>query len=181
MWKWAKSSSNCKRRRGWGKMLQGPNPAPAPVALWQCPKHPYRMTSHLASCHHPQIEMSRGGAGEQSLDALPSRACSAALWPSALTALLAGRRCLGRSEQDPGRAGAGGWETPGWREMFSPEQIQAGGSGGGRGPISGPFPSWAAALRLVRSHSPVTTQVSEDSFFYPHAPSERDPCGSRVS
>lgn len=78
---------------------------------------------------------------------------------------LASLRLVFGSEQDPRcelPAGAGGGEAPGWRELFSPEQILGGGSGGGRGPISGLFPSWAAALRFVRSHSPAMT---EESFF----------------
>lgn len=74
-----------------------------------------------------------------------------------------------------GRSGRRG--TPGCRELFSPEQIPGGGSGGGRGPISGLFSSWAAALRFVRSHSPAMTTA----FSNPHAPFERDPCGSPVS
>lgn len=56
-------------------------------------------------------------------------------------------------------------------KLFSPEQIPGGGSGGGRGPISGPFSSWAAALTFVRSHSPAMTTA----FSNPHAPFERDP------
>lgn len=92
---------------------------------------------------------------------------------------LAGRWHVRRSQPDPGSGVS--WqereegEPPGCRELFSPEQIPGGGRGGGRGPISGPFSSWAAALRFVRSHSPAMTTA----FSNPHAPFERDPCGSR--
>lgn len=48
----------------------------------------YRMESHLATHHHSQIRSHLLDAREQSLDALPSRACSAAPCPSALTARL---------------------------------------------------------------------------------------------
>lgn len=59
---------------------------------------------------------------------------------------LAGLWCVHSSEQDPGPGVSCGQEqeegkTPGWRELFSPEQIPGGGSGGGRGPISGRFPA----------------------------------------
>jgi hypothetical protein len=116
----------------------------------------------LASGHHLQIEMgsqvpaaSRTWVRSHRGPAAPPRGRAASLHA------LAGRWCVRGSERDPGSGVS--WqereegETPGCRELFSPEQIPGGGSGGGRAPISGPFSSWAAALRFVRSHSPAMT------------------------
>lgn len=64
-----------------------PKPSPAPVAAYvNYPKGPLQDEVPFGYGSPPSNRRGLSGAGEQSLGALRSRACSAAPWPNALIA-----------------------------------------------------------------------------------------------